>query len=516
MIGAVEAYNYIVVGAGTAGCVLAARLSEEAAARVLLIEAGSAERTRAMTVPNAWPENLGSAADWGYVTTSQAAAGPLPYPRGRTLGGSGAINAMAHVRGHPAVYDRWAATGAPGWGFADLLPYFRRTERAEGRDPALIDQALRGTDGPIRVAPAADRHPVARAFAEALTRNGCPVTDDLSGATPEGVAWADLAIADGERVSPADGYLRPALGRPNLDVATGSVVTGLNTRHGRCTGVSYVRDGVTADVAVDAPAGGSAGEVILAAGAIGSPYLLLRSGIGPAGSLRALGIDPVADLPGVGENLQDHPTAKVCCATPAPPPASRYNYGETYAALRSDLAGEVPDLHLFPILLPLPPGAGFAPPAAGFLLVAAAMTPDSRGTVRLASPDAPPLIDPGFLTDERDLDRLAAGLRLVRRAAAQASFGGAVELYPGPEVRTDVALRDYIRRTVDSYYHPVGTCRMGSGDDAVVDPELRVRGVAGLRVADASIMPLIPNAHPHATILAIAERAAALITARPA
>ncbi len=515
-----EAYDYIVVGAGTAGCVLAARLSEDPGARVLLLEAGGAERTRAMTVPNAWPENLGSAADWGYVTTSQAGAGPLPYPRGRALGGSGAINAMAHVRGHPAVYDRWAADGAPGWGFAELLPWFRRTERAEGRDPALIDRALRGTDGPIRVAPAADRHPVARAFAEALTRSGCPVTEDLSGPVPEGVAWADLAIADGERVSPADGYLRPVLGRPNLDVATGSVVTRLNTRHGRCTGVSYVRDGVAAGAAVDAPAcpsaggpaGGSpGGEVILAAGAIGSPYLLLRSGIGPAGPMRALGIDPVADLPGVGENLQDHPTAKVCWATPAPLPASRYNHGEIYAALRSDLAGEVPDLHLFPILLPLAPGAGFAPPDAGFLLVAAAMTPDSRGAVRLASPQAPPLIDPGFLTDERDLDRLAAGLRLVRQAAAQASFGGAVELYPGPDVRTDAALRDYIRRTVDSYYHPVGTCRMGSGDDAVVDPDLRVRGVAGLRVADASVMPLIPNAHPHATILAIAERAAALI-----
>jgi choline dehydrogenase-like flavoprotein len=525
MIGAVEAYNYIVVGAGTAGCVLAARLTEEPGARVLLLEAGSAERTRAMAVPSAWPENLGSAADWGYVTTSQAAAGPLLYPRGRALGGSGAINAMAHVRGHPASYDRWAASGAPGWGFADLLPYFRRTERAEGRDPARLDRTLRGTAGPIRVAPAgADRHPVARAFAEALTRNGCPVTDDLSGRVREGVAWADLAIADGERVSPADGYLRPVLSRPNLDVATSCVVTRLNTRHGRCTGVSYVRHGVAADAVVDAPAGASAageavgeavGEVILAAGAIGSPYLLLRSGIGPAGPLRALGIDPVADIPGVGENLQDHPTAKVCCATPVPPPVSRYNYGETYAALRSDLAGEVPDLHLFPILLPLPPGAGFAPPAAGFLLVAAAMTPDSRGTVRLASLDAPPLIDPGFLTDERDLDRLAAGLKMVRRAAAQASFGDAVELYPGPEVSTDAALRGYIRRTVDSYYHPVGTCRMGSGDDAVVDPELRVRGVAGLRVADASIMPLIPNAHPHATILAIAERAAALISGRP-
>jgi choline dehydrogenase len=505
----VEAYDYIVVGAGTAGCVLAARLSEEPGPRVLLLEAGSADRTRAMTVPNAWPENLGSAADWGYVTTAQAGAGPLPYPRGRTLGGSGAINAMAHVRGHRAGYDRWAEVGAPGWGFDDLLPFFRMTERGDAHDPVL-----RGTDGPIRVAPAAaGRHPVARAFAGALATEGAPVTDDLSGRVQHGVAWPDLAIADGERVSPADGYLRPVLGRANLVVVTDAEVTRLNVRHGQCTGVSYVRDGVVFDV----PA---RGEVILAAGAIGSPCLLLRSGIGPAAGLRALGIDPVADLPGVGENLQDHPTAKVCCATPAPPPVSRYNYGETYTALCSDLAGQVPDLHLFPILLPLPPAAGYEPPAAGFLLVAAVMTPDSRGTVRLAAAGGPPLIDLGFLTDVggRDLDRLAAGLAMIRRVAAQASFaeaaGGAAELYPGPDIRTDAALRDYIRRTVDSYYHAVGTCRMGSDDGAVVDPDLRVRGVAGLRVADASVMPLIPNAHPHATVLAIAERAAALITGR--
>jgi len=510
----VEAYDYIVVGAGTAGCVLAARLSENPGARVLLLEAGSAERTRAMTVPNAWPENLGSAADWGYVTTAQAGAGPLSYPRGRTLGGSGAINAMAHVRGHRAIYDRWAEAGARGWGADGLLPFFRMTERGDFHDPVL-----RGTDGAIRVGPAgAGRHPVARAFAEALERSGAPVTDDLSGRVQEGVAWPDLAIADGERVSPADGYLRPVLGRPNLDLATGSVVTRLTMRHGRCTGVSYVRDGVAADAVVNVATGG---EVILAAGAIGSPELLLRSGIGPAADLRALGIDVLADLRGVGGNLQDHPTAKVCCVTPAPPPVSRYNYGETYAALRSDLADEVPDLHLFPILLPLPPAAGYEPPAAGFLLVAAAMTPDSRGTVRLAAADGPPLIDPGFLTDEggRDLDRLAAGLAMVRRVTADASFaaaaGGAAELYPGPEVRTGAARRDYVRRTVDSYYHPVGTCRMGTDEGAVVAPDLRVRGVAGLRVADASVMPLIPNAHPHATVVAIAERASALITGRP-
>ena len=412
-----ETYDYIVVGAGTAGCVVAARLSQDASVRVLVLEAGSAERTRAMTVPDAWPENLGSPADWGYHTTPQADAGPGIYPRGRALGGSGAINAMAHVRGHRAIYDGWAASGAPGWSFADLLPYFRRTERADGRDPVL-----RGSAGPIRVAPAADRHPAARAFYDSLIAMGHPVTEDLSGPDQDGVTWLDLAISTGERVSSADAYLRPAMDRPNLVVQAGCLVTRLNVRAGRCTGVSYIRDGA-------GQAAAASGEVILAAGAIGSPVLLLRSGLGPAAALRALGIDPVADLTGVGANLQDHPIAKACWTMPEPLPASRYNYGETYTALHSDLAVEMPDLHLFPILLPLPPGAGFEPPAAGFLLVAAAMIPDSRGTVGLASadPETPPLIDPGFLTDPdgRDLDRLAAGLTTIRRVTADPAFGAA-------------------------------------------------------------------------------------------
>ena len=236
-------YDYIVVGGGTAGCVVAARLTQDAGARVLLLEAGSSERTRAMTVPNAWPQLLGTTADWAGVTTGQAEAGPVAYPRGRTLGGSGAINAMAHARGHRAVYDGWAADGAAGWGFADLLPYFRRSESAPGRDPAL-----RGTEGPVRVAPAAQaaRHPVARAFAEALVEIGCPVTDDLSGPHQEGVAWVDLAIDGGERVSPADAYLRPVLDRPNLTVEADCLVTRLQVTCGRCTGVSYVRAGAPA------------------------------------------------------------------------------------------------------------------------------------------------------------------------------------------------------------------------------------------------------------------------------
>jgi choline dehydrogenase len=238
----------------------------------------------------------------------------------------------------------------------------------------------------------------------------------------------------------------------------------------------------------------------------------MLSGIGPAGPLRAAGIDPVADLPEVGGNLQDHPMVAACYSVPSPLPRSRYNNGEMYAALRSPLAGSFPDLHLFPILLPRVP-AGQQAPEAGFNLVASAMAPDSRGTVRLASadPKAAPLIDPAFVRDGRDMDRLEAGLAMIRQATADGAFSDvkATQIWPGPEVRDRSGLRDYIRRTLESYHHPVGTCRIG----AVVDTELRVRGITGLRIADASVMPVIPNANTNATVLAIAEKAAGIIAA---
>jgi choline dehydrogenase len=486
-----EGFDYVVVGGGTAGCVIAARLTENPDVRVLLLEAGDAV---GLATPDAWPRLLGSSADWRESTTPQADAGPLPYPRGRALGGSGAINAMAHIRGHRAVYDSWPV----GWRYDDLLPYFRRSENARGRGPSM-----RGISGPVRVGPVpvAERHPLAQAFADGLASVGCPVSDDLSGRRQEGVCWPDLAIANGQRVSPVTAYLAPASGRTNLYVRPGCLATRLLISGSRCTGVSYLRDGAAVEVA-------AAGEVIVCAGAIGSPKLLMQSGIGHPRQLRALGIPPVANIPAVGQNLRDHPAVMVCYETESAPVRSHYNHGEVYAAVRSPAAGRWPDLHLFPILLPIAPVRHKAP-ANGYAITASVVAPDSRGTVRLASADplAPPLIDPGFLRGGRDLERLVAGIGLIRRAAARAAALSGAELHPGQ----GVDLRGYVRRAIGSYFHPAGTCRLGDGEHAVVDRVLRVQGLDALRIVDASVIPLIPNAPLNATVLAIAEKAATLI-----
>ncbi len=497
-------YEFIVVGAGTAGSVLAARLSEDPAARVLLLEAGPAHGPEAVSIPSAWPTLIGSEVDWGYVTVEQPglAGAALPYPLGKMLGGSSSINALLNIRADRSSYDAWAADGAPGWSYEDLLPYFRRTEQAAGRDPRY-----RGTHGPMKPMCATNIHPVARVLADALEQLGYPIAADLNGADCEGVSWPELNVVNGVRQSAADGYLRPVLDRRNLTVVTDARVRSVTVSGTRCTGVEYLLHGElrTAD---------AAREVILCAGTIGSPHLLQLSGIGPADALRSHGIDVVVDLPGVGDNLADHPLGAVIYTPAKPMPAGSNNHGRVFAALRTDSTLSGPDIQLLFIDVPFTQPTASAPPD-GYTIAFSALRPHSRGSVLLASndPEADPAIDPGLMTDERDMRTMLTALRLTREIGSAQALAEwrKDEALPGPTVRTEEQERDYLRHNTGSYHHPVGTCRLGIDGRAVTDLELCVRGIGGLRVADASVMPSIPAANTNATVLAIAERAAAII-----
>ncbi|WP_433290210.1 GMC family oxidoreductase [Pseudonocardia sp. CA-142604] len=501
MTSAVDSCEYVVVGGGTAGCVIASRLSQGDGTRVLLVEAGGEQQVAAISVPAAWPGLVQSPLSWGDFTVQQAATGTtVMLPRGRGLGGSSAINAMNFIRGHHTSYDAWTSAGAKGWGFDDLLPYFKRSENVVGGDPDL-----RGLDGPLTVAPANPGNPVVAALLDAAEQTGYRRATDISGGLEEGFGWSDLNVVGGIRQDAFAAYLSPVIERTNLDVVTNALVHRLRIEHGRCTGIDYSVAGELVSVACT-------GEVVLTAGTIGSAQLLMLSGIGPAGQLRRVGVDVQLDLPGVGENMHDHPIANVVYRAARPVPAARFNHGEAIGLLRSGPWVTAPDLQF--VFLDAP---GHIPsadaPEQGYTIGVSAITPRSRGTVRLAGaePGRAPLIDPNYVADDHDMATMVAGLRLAREIGRAPALDPWRDAEVVPCLDDDEGLRSYVRQTLASYSHPVGTCRIGVDATSVVDLELRVHGIEGLRVADGSVIPAIPSANTNATVYAIAERAADLI-----
>jgi len=495
------AYDHVIVGAGSAGCVLAHRLGR-AGRRVLLIEAGGRADLPAVALPPAWPTLQESALDWRYVTTPQPGLGgrTITCPRGKAVGGSSIINALAYQRGHAAAYDRWPA----GWRHADLLPYFKRAETFSGGA-----NDWRGGDGPLHVlslADVTDRTPVAAAFMAAAQQSGFPVTPDLGGEVTTGVGWNQLNIKGHQRDDAATAYLESlesGPGEAQVDLLAGTQVLGLEIERGRCLGVRLAGRVVRPE-----------GDVLLCAGAIDSPRLLMLSGIGPADELRALGIASAADLPDVGRHLEDHPLlAGVAYQARRPVPASHYNHCDSLLYVPHATAGESPDILVMCLSVPFvrPTVGPLTAPA--YVLVPCHLRPRSRGSVTLASSDprAAAIIDPNYLGDPDDLAVLAQGVEIAREIGAAKAFDDwrAKEVYPGPAWASEAGRHDFIRRATDSFHHPVGTCRIGG----VVDEGLRVKGIAGLRVIDASVLPGLPASMCNAAVTAVAEKASDLVLA---
>ncbi|HET6215199.1 MAG TPA: GMC family oxidoreductase N-terminal domain-containing protein [Micromonosporaceae bacterium] len=515
-------FDYVIVGAGAAGCVLANRLSADPACRVALLEAGGPDKAREIAVPAAFSKLFMGPYDWNFRTSKQEhlADRELYWPRGKTLGGSTSINAQMWVRGHPADYDGWGET-CPGWSYADVLPYFHRAEHRDGRPPGRVY----GANGPLWISELRGLNPATVAFLAACAELGMRRLGELNEDDTIGYTAVPVTQKRGRRWSAADAYLRPAMGRPNLTVLTGALVERVEMDEGRATGVSY-RDAAGTAHRVEA-----AREVILTAGAVNTPQILQLSGIGDPDQLRAVGIEPKHELPEVGANLQDHLSTGVIVNCPQPVTMvtaeslgqlARYlflrkgmlasNVAEAVAFIRTDPDLPAPDIELIFAPVPFLDHGQTAPSGHGLTIGVVLLQPASRGRITLASanPADPPVIDPGYLSSDADARTLIAGLRAAERflqTKALAPFVGApMDPWPGPS--DDARLDEFLRERAETLYHPVGTCRMGSDPDSVVDCELKVRGVPGLRVVDASVMPRINRGHTQAPVYMIAERAA--------
>jgi choline dehydrogenase len=504
-------YDFIIVGGGSGGSVVARRLAERSDTSILLIEAGPSDiGVAAIDDAANWTALLRSAYDWGYdyAPTPLVNGRVIGIPRGRVLGGSSSINAMLWNRGHPSDYDAWEAAGATGWSFAAVLPYFKRAEDWEGGA-----DAYRGAGGPLRIERPRDPHPIALAMLEAAASLGFSVIDDPNGATNEGAALANLNVSNGVRWSTARGYLRPVMDRPNLSVLTNSRALALGFEYGRCVSVKHLVE--------DAPTTTRAArEVILCAGAIDTPRLLMTSGVGDPAELRRLGVRVVCDLIGVGQNLQDHPLLMgINFVAKAPLGPLRDNGGGSIINWKSRADGRVPDLHAFVVQ---GPHAGpeiardYAVSNDCFAISPGLMGSKSRGYLRLtnADPNGAIEIQPNFLQEPSDLEAIVDSIEVPMDLAAAPAFASWCARPASPARRLSRREREeFVRNACTTFFHTCGTCAMGSGKHAVVDPQLRVHGIDGLRIADASVIPVIPSCNTNAPVVMIAERAADFILA---
>ena len=528
-------FDYVIVGAGTAGCVLAGRLAEDPATRICIIEAGGSDRHPLVSTPSMVAAAIASPRlNWRFETVPQAhlKGRKIPQPRGKVVGGSGSINGMVYSRGNPLDYDDWAKAGAGDWSYAQVLPYFIRSENNQDL-PASLHH---GHGGPMNVRRPPRPNRLNSDFIAATESLGFPSTSDFSGADSEGVGFRQGTIRAGTRESTARAFLRPALRRGNVTLYTEALVLRVIVENGRAAGVLYEREGQQHEVRVRR-------EVILCAGALQTPQLLLLSGIGPAQELKSSGTEPVLDLPGVGRNLHDHLACPVMMRSEDPtsygisvralprgvlnifeylmlrsgPFAS--NVFESVAFLKTAPGLDRPDVQFVfqpaarpKPTFPLPVGHGFAISPVG-------LYPKSRGCVTLqgTDPHSPPLIDPKLLSVEEDIFPLIRAIKLARRILATPFFARyrANEVAPGTGVQSDDDIAGFIRSSSYTVHHQVGTCRMGSGVEAVVDPQLRLRGLSGLRVVDASVIPSIVGGNTNAVVVMIAEKAADLIRQRP-